>query len=135
MKTILTSEGKQGIVQEGESCNIVATFSFAGATIAKSAIITLRLTLYDLATNEVINSREDQNIRDANDGLLSTNGTLTLRLGPDDNTVVGDLLDAGDFETHVVRLEWTWDDGVKTRTGVSNLSYVVEKIATPAAPV
>ena len=132
MKTLLDDNEKLGIVQEGESANVVATFRFGTTAIVKASILTMELTLYDLASGAVIAGRDSQNVKDANDGAMASDGTLTLRLGPTDNVIVGTDLDEGDYEIHVARLTWTWSDGVKTRTGVDELSFRVLKIATPA---
>lgn len=118
------------IVQEGESCNVVVVVKdMDGAAIAKASIITLTATLFDYATEAAINSRNDQNVLDANQGTVATDGTLTLRLGPLDNVIVGTPA-TGKTETHCLEVTWTWNDGVATRTGKSGpLGIAVEQLA------
>ncbi len=129
--TLLKSVDDEAVtVQEGESCNIVVAFKdMDGVAIPKSALLTLTATLFDYLTAEAINSRDGQDILDANQGSVASDGTLTFRLGPDDNPIVGDP-ETGLKETHVVIFEWTWDDGVEIRTGKSQpLGISVEQLA------
>lgn len=129
---IKDSSDKVVPVQAGESCNIVATFHDMGGTaIAKAALLSLTATLYDEATSAVINSRNAQSVLDANNGAVASDGTLTLRLTPSDSVIMGTVA-VGDTETHVLRLTWTWNDGVSVRTGIDEWTLSVEKIATPA---
>ena len=120
------SNDSEQIIQEGESANVIASFHFGDDTFAKAALLTLTATLYNQDTKETINSWDELNVLDANNATVATNGTLTLRLGPDENTIVGDLSD-GDVENHVLRLQWTWNDGTANRTGVEELVFQVEK--------
>lgn len=129
---IKDSSDKVVPVQAGESCNIVATFHDMGGTaIAKAALLSLTATLYDEATSAVINSRNAQSVLDANQGAVASDGALTLRLTPSDSVIMGTVA-VGDTETHVLRLTWTWNDGVSVRTGIDEWTLSVEKIATPA---
>lgn len=129
---IKDSSDKVVPVQAGESCNIVATFHDMGGTaIAKAALLSLTATLYDEATSAAINSRNAQSVLDANQGAVASDGTLTLRLTPSDSVIVGTVA-VGDTEEHVLRLTWTWNDGVSVRTGIDEWTLSVEKMATPA---
>lgn len=125
------SVGLAVTVQEGESCNIVTTFQdMSGSTIAKANIITLVCTLYDWATNAAINSRNAQSVLDTNNGIVASDGTLTLRLGPLDNVIVGTPA-SGVIELHCAVFKWTWSDGVATRTGESEpLGIQVQNLPT-----
>lgn len=128
---IKDSSDKVVPVQAGESCNIVATFHDMGGTaIAKAALLSLTATLYDEATSAVINSRNAQSVLDANQGAVASDGALTLRLTPSDAVIAGSV-SVGATERHVLRLTWTWSDGVATRTGIDEWVLLVEKIATP----
>lgn len=118
-------------VQAGESCNVVATFhGLDGVAITKASLLSLTATIYDEATSAVVNSRNAQSVLDTNDGTVASDGTLTLRLGPSDAAIVGSV-SVGDTERHVLRLTWTWSDGVATRTGIDEWVILVEKMATP----
>ena len=121
--------GKALVVQQGESCDVVVSFvDMAGAAIVKAAIATLTATLFDESTSTTINSRSAQTILDANGGTVTTSGVLTLRLGPLDAVIVGSV-DVGDIEQHVLRITWTWSDGVQTRTGIEERVISVERLA------
>lgn len=128
-KQIRDAGGNVVNVLEGSSCDIIATFVDAnGAAIAKASLISLVATLFDEATGAAINSRNSQNVLDANNGTVASDGTLTLRLGPSDAAIVGSSLSAGDVELHRLRLRWTWSDGVATRTGVDEWIVRVQKV-------
>lgn len=114
---ILSSGGVLVEVNEAESCNITATFNdITGTAIAKANLATLTCTLTNEADGSVINSRSAQSVLDANGGTVASDGTLTLRMQPADNVIVG-TIPAGGSETHKLTLAWTWSDGVLTRTG------------------
>ena len=78
-----------------------------------AAIGTMTLTLYDWATDTVINSRLDQSVLNVNGGTLHpTSGAFTLRLGGADNPILTPAgLAPGQTETHVALLEATWSSG------------------------
>lgn len=122
--------GEEIDVQAGESANVVASFNFGSETFDKAALLTITATLYDLESKTVINSREDQDVKDHNDATVSSEGVLTLRLSPADNVIVDADLLVGQNEVHVIRLTWTWNDGVITRTGIEELRFNVMKTAT-----
>jgi len=129
------SNGNENFVQEGESANITATFEFEGTSFDKAAVLSLVGTLYDLENKTYINSRNAQDILDANNGTLATDGTLTLRLGPTDNVIVDTTnTPQGSVEVHVLRVKWTWNDGVEGRTGIEELAFSVERLKAVVAP-
>jgi hypothetical protein len=80
MITLKDTNGIVGIVDEGESATITATFKDGESSINKAAIESLRLTLYHTVQRQILNGRNDIDIKDANGGTLATNGTLTLIL-------------------------------------------------------
>lgn len=133
MPTVLQdSDGEDALIQEGESFNLVVTFyDLAGVAIPKASLISLTCTQYDRDSRTVINSREDQNVLDANDGLVASNGVLTLRLGPLDSVLVGELA-PGSSETHCYLFRWSFTDGVSTRIGKCGpLTVRVENLVEP----
>ena len=77
------------------------------------AIGTMTLTLYDLATDTVINGRLDASVLNTGGGTLHpTSGAFTLRLGGADNPILQPAgLAPGQTETHVALLEATWSSG------------------------
>ncbi len=76
-----------------------------GATLS-----TLVLTLYAIkadGTDGVVNSRNAQNVLNANNVTVSTGGLLTWAIQVGDTTLVEDL----PFERHIALFEWTWPNG------------------------
>lgn len=82
-----------------------------GAAIAASSISALTVTLYDRATDAIINSRDGQSILNANGGTLhATSGAWTLTLSASDNVIVG-TPSVGRTETHIALIEAAWSGG------------------------
>ncbi len=118
------------IVQAGESFNLGVTFADVSATptdLTSDDLLTLKATLF--AGTTVINSRDAQDIKNANGGTLTAAGVLTLALGPNDNVIVDGTIDAGGTEEHILRLEWTWNDGT-TRKGIVEYIFEVEVLTS-----
>jgi hypothetical protein len=118
-----------GIVQAGESCNLTATMKNGSLPITLAALNSLTLTIYDKTTGKVINNRNNQSILNEHGGIVASDGTLTLRLQPSDNALVGEP-GAGEKETHILRFVWTWNDGVMERTGIKEEEYNVQQLTT-----
>lgn len=127
------SKNARAVVQSGESCNVVVTFQdLTGVTIVKASLITLTVTQFEQKTAAIINSRNDQSILDANGGSVANDGTLTLRLQPLDSVIANTNTNVETSEVHVLRFDFTWSDGVSTRTGRENRGLSVERQAAPA---
>ena len=125
---LLTTARKVVIVNEGESCNVAIEFQdMYKAAIVKASLLTLAATLYDETTKAIINGRNAQSVLDVNGGTVASNGALTLRLQPLDAVVVGSV-DTGEMEAHVLLIEWTYSDGVLTRTGIKDVEIKVRKV-------
>jgi hypothetical protein len=125
------SDGERVSIQEGESCNVVATpQDMDGSAIAKASLLTLTASLFLESSGASINSRKGQDVLDANGGAVSAAGVLTLRLQPADNVIVGSpAVDA--YEQHILRIGWTWNDGVLTpRTGIQDIRLYVQQLRT-----
>lgn len=123
--------GDDLVIQTGESMNLIATFedvSSTPATLDSDDLLTVTLTLY--AATTIINSRNAQDVKNANQGTLTTAGVLTVALGPLDSVIVGTLTE-GQTETHIARLIWTWNDGT-ARTGIAEYTLEVEQTASPS---
>lgn len=139
MAIVLKNEdGDIKVVQQGESCNLVGTFDF-GSAIEKAALATLTITLFNKPTDgdptpSVINSRNAQSVLDANGGTVTAAGVLTMKLDASDNTIIDTTnIAVGEHETHVARLTWTWtDDDGDTRTGIEELEFDVQRVASPS---
>jgi len=78
------------------------------AAIASSSLSTLTLTLYDVETGTIINSRNGQNILNANNVIIDSDGLLTWTIQAADNEIVGTRRRAGQYEKHVALFEYTW---------------------------
>ena len=127
------SKNAPAVVQSGESCNVVVTFQdLTGVTIVKASLITLTVTQFEQKTAAIINSRNNQSILDANGGSVASDGTLTLRLQPLDSVISNTNTNVETSEVHVLRFDFTWSDGVSTRTGRETLGLSVERQAAPA---
>lgn len=72
---------------------------------------TITLTYYDVASGAILNSREAQNIKNANNvEINATSGVLTWQLQPGDTTIYGSV-EHGDVEPHIALFEWTLANG------------------------
>jgi hypothetical protein len=85
-----------------------------------AAITTIVATLADMATGEILNSRDEQDVRNANGGTLDTDGTFTLQLDDDDNVVVTRHKSR---EKHRLTLEVTFN---RTGGGTGTLNHEVQ---------
>jgi hypothetical protein len=103
-------DGSRVEVDRGESSVITVTFTDAnGGALNKDAIQTLKLTLRNAENNSIINGRNAQSVYDENGGSLSTNGTLTLILSPEDNSIYSPVT-PGRVESHYATFSWTYTD-------------------------
>jgi hypothetical protein len=91
-----------------------------GAIIPGSTLTTLVLTHYNLATDAILNSRDAQNVLNANNVTVSELGILEWVLQPLDTLIVDDTLC---LETHVALFEFTWNSGA--RVGKHEIRYEV----------
>lgn len=104
-----------------------------GTAIPGSSLTTLKLTLYDQASDAIINSRDHQSVLGVdpavlNGGKVDASGNFTLALAPEDNPVVGTPVVNGS-ERHIAPLEYTYASGAKAgrtevQIDVANLNKV-----------
>ncbi len=94
-------------------------------------LLAVTLTLYDVASGQIINLREDQDILGGdksglNDVDISETGVATWYMQPEDNLIVI----PGANEQHVALVEWTWnpDDGHGIRQGRFEIQIVVHNL-------
>ena len=83
-----------------------------GEVIPASTLTTLTLTLYDLATAAVINSRSSQNVLNANNVTVSSGGVLVWTMQAADNNIIG-RTPIDSYENHRALFEWTWSSGAR----------------------
>ena len=109
----LTTEQQQ--VLEETSAVFTATLlsdkTDPDSTISSANLSSLTLTLYDKCTGTILNSRENQNVLNANNCTVDVNGLFTWNIQADDNQIVSTTLDAGEYEEHVGLLTWVWSSG------------------------
>lgn len=122
------ADDRYRVVDEGESCNIITTLKdLADPAATITNVLTITLTLYDKETRSIINSRNAQDINNANNSTFSS-GVLTIELDASDN-VISDTgrVPEGGLETHVAKVTYTWSDGDTTRTGIENFVFQVRR--------
>lgn len=95
-----------------------------GAVVPAASLTTLTLTLFDLASGTILNSRDAQNVLNTNNVTVSALGVLVWTIQPADNAIVNDNLAR---ETHRALFQWTWSAGAKSGKGYQDL--VVENLA------
>ena len=99
MATLYTKEGTGAIY--------TATLKDADSVVIPSAnISTITLTLYNVADGEIINSREDQDVKNTNNVVINaTSGLLTWTMQAADNPISDTSLD---WEHHRALFEFTF---------------------------
>lgn len=97
-----------------------------GTAIAKSDLSTLTAKLYDVATGQVINSRDYTSILDTNGGAVAEDGTGTLFLSASDNVVVDRNRAIGEEEEHALVVKFTASGGI---AGNDELRFSLVKVA------
>lgn len=98
-----------------------------GTVIPLASLTTLTLTLYNKATGAIINSRNAQNVKNANNVTVhATSGLVTWSAKPADNPIIDTTLDAGETEEHVALFEWTYNSGADG--GKHELSIYVRQL-------
>jgi len=78
-----------------------------GTGIPAASLTTLTLTLYDLASGNIINGRNDTSILNLSIGTVDIAGSLQVVFAPEDMAFVG----TGTSETHVALFEFSYNSG------------------------
>ena len=124
-RSVLSVEDRRA--DEGTSAQYTATITDESETAIPLADLTaITLTLYDYTTGTVINSRTDQDVKNANDVTITSAGVLTWNLKPADNVIVTTALHKNAHEKHVALFEYTWDSG--TTAGKHELTFEVRQL-------
>jgi hypothetical protein len=98
----------------------------AGAVVGSGEMDTIKATLYNRSNEQIINSRNEQDILNANGGTLDVSGNFTFTFDPAD----GEIINTEEpYEVHILLLEWTFASGTKggnqqVELTVMNLPYV-----------
>lgn len=82
-----------------------------GAGIPAASLTSLTLWLYHQRTGAIINSRDGQNIKNANGGTVDAVGALILTLGPADTVLESQTLPRSVL---VAEIAWTYNAGAAT---------------------
>jgi len=89
----------------------------AGNPIPATSLTTLTLTLYNMSdapTHAIINSRDGQNVLNANNVSVGADGSLAWQLTALDTVIMDSLLKK---ETHRAVFKWTYTSGANTMVG------------------
>ena len=97
-----------------------------GVAISSANLSTITLTLYEKKTGSIVNSRDEQNVKNANNVTIDASGVLVWSIQVADLVMVNTN---NTNETHVALFEWTWDAGTKSgkhevELAVKNLTKV-----------
>jgi hypothetical protein len=95
-----------------------------GNAIAAATLTTLTLTLYDVETGDIINSRNDQDVLNTNGVTVDGSGNLTWIIDADDNAIV---TSTSKVEKHIALFKWTWNSGA--RDGKHEVNLHVKNLA------
>lgn len=103
-----------------------------GTAVPGTSLDTMTLTLYYYNPSEttkdkyhldIINSRNDQLVLNANDVTVDANGLVTWYMQPEDNTKMNSSTEE---EIHVALFVWTWDTAEKKNS--LELYFKVRKV-------
>ena len=101
----------------------------AGDAVERDAIDSLRLWLYEVRSNTIINSRDNQDVlAQGSHGVTFADGVVSWQLSPDDNAIVR-ATQQPVVEYHEAVFAATWSGGARGKTWkvsirVSNLTPV-----------
>lgn len=82
-----------------------------GVAVGAASLTALTLTLYNEATGAIINSRNAQNVLNANNVTVSAGGVLTWSMQEEDNPIIDSGLG---IELHTALFAYTWDSGARS---------------------
>lgn len=114
-------------ILEGTTPSISATITNkAGAAIPLASLTTLTLTLYNIDDSAcpIINSRNAQDVKNANRVTVDANGNLKWTLAPEDSAIAtpSALTDQHPYNTHWAVLRWTYTEDSLPQVG----SHIIE---------
>ena len=130
----LMDQTRQGplIVQEGESLNVSGHLvDFGGDPILKAGLVAFLVTLFDEATETVINAVDQQDRL----AQVEADGSFTLKLNGEDNVIVDVAgIGSGQVEKHVLAMYWLWNDGSQDRSGIQLVRFRVQRLGVQVFP-
>lgn len=103
----------------------------AGDPILKAGLVAFLVTLFDEATETVINDVDQQDRL----AQVEADGSFTLKLNGEDNVIV-DLagVGSGQVEKHVLAMYWLWNDGSRDRSGIQLVRFRVQRLGVRVFP-
>ena len=130
----LMDQTRQGplIVQEGESLNVSGQLvDFGGDPILKAGLVAFLVTLFEQATETVINGVDQQDRL----AQVDADGSFTLKLNGEDNVIVDVAgIGSGQVEKHVLAMYWLWNDGSQDRSGIQLVRFRVQRLGVQVFP-
>lgn len=115
MTTPVLPEQAFPVIEKGSGQFTAVIVGNDGVTPLSSAVLlTLTLTLYATkadGTDAIINSRNAQNVLNANNVTVDTLGNLIWVIQPNDTALVENI----PFERHIGLFQWTWPAGAGKR--------------------
>lgn len=123
------SAGNVKHVDSKESAVITAVLKDVDdVAINKAVLQSLTLTLVNAEDGTVLNGRDQQDILDTNNGSVTEDGVVTIKLQPADNAVCG--ANNNELEEHYATLRWTYaDTDGDLMSGAQQ--WVIQVFATP----
>ena len=115
-------------ILEGSTPTISGTLTDkAGAAIPLASLLTLKLTLYSMSDSSfpIINSRDAQDVKNANRVIVGDNGELSWNLDSVDSSILNQALG---HETHRAIFAWTYDEGSVEQTGKQIIDFKVKNL-------
>jgi len=98
-----------------------------GAAIPSGSLTTLTLTLYDVDSQMIINSRNNQNVLNLNDVTVDAAGLLTWTMQPADNAILSVSLSDDATERHMALFKFTFGAG-GSKAGSHELGLLVRNV-------
>ena len=103
------SAGNVKHIDAKESAVITAVLKDVdGQSVSKAVLQSLTLTIVNAEDGTVLNNRDGQDILDANNGSVTDQGVVTIKLQPSDNAVCGASMN--EVEEHYATLRWSYTD-------------------------
>lgn len=96
----------------------------AGLVIPATQLYEVKLTVHVPSSGAIVNGRDAQNVKNANNVTISEAGVVTWTLQVADVTIVDDSLDK---ETHQCLFLFTWQAGVRSKPHV--VDFEIENLA------
>jgi len=85
----------------------------------------LEKTLYDKDTGTILNLRDGEDSKNANDVTVDALCKIQWEMKPDDNIIIDDKKL---FEHHRILWEWEWTDGILTKQNKAYVDFEVENL-------